>query len=54
MKINMELSSELDKSKLFEMILNLTRDLTHCEAGTLYIKSKDEKSLEFKVIQNRP
>lgn len=54
MNINMELSSELDKTKLFDMILSLTRDLTHCEAGTLYIKSKDEKSLEFKVIQNTP
>ena len=54
MNVNMELSSELDKTKLFDMILNLTKDLTHCEAGTLYIKSKDEKSLEFKVVQNIP
>jgi HD-GYP domain-containing protein (c-di-GMP phosphodiesterase class II)/ribonuclease BN (tRNA processing enzyme) len=54
MDINLELSSELDKDKLFEMILTLTRELTHCEAGTLYIMSKDKKSLEFKVIQNDP
>lgn len=54
MEINQELSSELDKNRLFEMILTLTRELTHCEAGTLYIMSKDKKSLEFKVVQNDP
>lgn len=54
MDINLELSSELDKDKLFEMILTLTRELTHCEAGTLYIKSKDGKYLDFKVVQNSP
>ncbi len=52
MKINLELSSELNKDKLFEMIVNLTRELTHCEAGTLYILSKDRKYLDFKIIQN--
>lgn len=54
MEINLELSSELDKDKLFEMILSLTRELTHCEAGTLYIISKDQKYLDFKVVQNDP
>ncbi|MFK2822032.1 HD domain-containing phosphohydrolase [Arcobacter sp. YIC-80] len=54
MEINLELSSEIDKDKLFEMILTLTRELTHCEAGTLYILSKDKKHLDFKVIQNDP
>ena len=54
MDINLQLSSELDKSVLFEMILSLTRELTHCEAGTLYIMSKDKKHLEFKVVQNDP
>ncbi len=54
MDINLQLSSELDKSVLFEMILTLTRELTHCEAGTLYILSRDKKSLEFKVVQNDP
>ncbi len=54
MEINLELSSELDKNRLFEMILNLTRELTHCEAGTLYIMSKDKTKLEFKVVQNSP
>lgn len=54
MEINQELSSELDKNRLFEMILTLTKELTHCEAGTLYIMSKDKKELEFKVVQNTP
>ncbi len=54
MEINKELSSQVDKDKLFEMILSLTRDLTNCEAGTLYIVTKDRKNLEFKVIQNDP
>jgi len=54
MEVNQELSSQVDKNKLFEMILTLTRELTHCEAGTLYIMSKDKKDLEFKVVQNDP
>lgn len=54
MEVNLELSSEIDKDKLFEMILTLTRELTHAEAGTLYILSKDKKHLDFKVIQNDP
>lgn len=53
MDINLELASELDKDKLFEMILTLTRELTHCDAGTLYIKSKDKQYLDFKVVQNK-
>eukprot|EP01029_Cantina_marsupialis_P030053 TRINITY_DN7932_c0_g1_i3.p1 TRINITY_DN7932_c0_g1~~TRINITY_DN7932_c0_g1_i3.p1 ORF type:complete len:513 (+),score=71.87 TRINITY_DN7932_c0_g1_i3:69-1607(+) len=54
LEVNLELSSEIDKEKLFEMILTLTRELTHCEAGTLYIISKDKKHLDFKVVQNEP
>ncbi len=54
MDINLELSNELDKNKLFEMILTLTRELTHSEAGTLYLKSEDKKFLDFKVVQNKP
>ena len=52
MKINLALTSEHNKEKLFEDILTLTRKLTNADAGTLYIKSKDEKSLDFKVVQN--
>uniref|UniRef100_UPI0040477DDD HD domain-containing phosphohydrolase n=1 Tax=Aliarcobacter sp. TaxID=2321116 RepID=UPI0040477DDD len=53
MDINLELANELDKDKLFEMILTLTRELTHSDAGTLYIKSEDKKHLDFKVVQNK-
>lgn len=52
MKINLALSSEHNKNKLFEDILTLTRKLTNADAGTLYIKSEDQNSLKFKVIQN--
>lgn len=53
MKINLSLSSETNKNRLFEKILTLTRKLTSADAGTLYIKSKDEQKLEFKVVQNQ-
>ena len=53
MDINLELASELDKDRLFDMILTLTRELTHSDAGTLYIKSKDKKYLDFTVVQNK-
>jgi HD-GYP domain-containing protein (c-di-GMP phosphodiesterase class II) len=52
MKINLAITSQHNKEKLFEDILTLTRRLTNADAGTLYIKSKDEKNLEFKVVQN--
>ncbi|MDN5068570.1 HD domain-containing phosphohydrolase [Aliarcobacter butzleri] len=52
MNINLELSSQLDKDKLYEMILTLTRELTHSDGGTLYIKSDDKKYLDFKIVQN--
>lgn len=54
MNINFALSSETNKDKLFELILSLIRKTTKCEAGSLYIRSKDEKSLQFKVVQNDP
>jgi HD-GYP domain-containing protein (c-di-GMP phosphodiesterase class II)/ribonuclease BN (tRNA processing enzyme) len=52
MKINLAFSSQHDKNKLLEDILTLTRKLTNADAGTLYIKSKDKKSLKFKVVHN--
>lgn len=52
MKINLAITSQHNKDKLLEDILILTRRLTNADAGTLYIKSEDEKSLKFNVIQN--
>ena len=54
MDINFALSSQTNKDKLYEMILSLTRKVTQCEAGSLYIKSQNNKYLEFKVVQNDP
>ncbi len=54
MDINFALSSQTNKDKLYEMILSLTRKVTQCEAGSLYIKSKNNKYLEFTVVQNDP
>jgi HD-GYP domain-containing protein (c-di-GMP phosphodiesterase class II)/ribonuclease BN (tRNA processing enzyme) len=52
MKINLAFSSQHDKNILLEDILTLTKNLTNADAGTLYIKSKDEKHLSFKVVHN--
>ena len=52
MKINLALSSETDRNVLLEKILTLLRKLTSSDAGTLYIMSKDESKLDFKVVQN--
>ncbi|APW66040.1 phosphohydrolase [Poseidonibacter parvus] len=52
MKINLALSSETNKDVLLEKILTLLRKLTSAEAGTLYLKSKDGSTLDFKVVQN--
>lgn len=52
MRINLALTSQHNREKLLDDILTLTRKLTNADAGTLYIKSKDEKSLDFKVVQN--
>lgn len=52
MKINLALSSETNKNVLLEKILTLLRKLTSSQAGTLYLKSKDETKLDFKVVQN--
>lgn len=52
MDINLKLSSEYDRTKLYSTILTLLREITKSDAGTLYIVNKDTRSLEFKVVQN--
>lgn len=52
MDINLKLSSEFDKSKLYATILTLLREITKSDAGTLYMVNKDTNTLEFKVVQN--
>lgn len=51
LRINAALSSEHNIEKLLEMILVLTKEFTGADGGTLYICSKDEQKLEFKVVQ---
>jgi HD-GYP domain-containing protein (c-di-GMP phosphodiesterase class II) len=51
-KIGIALSAEKDINKLLEMIVDLARDFTDADAGTLYITDHDKKILNFVIIQN--
>ncbi|OGO84461.1 MAG: hypothetical protein A2Y22_05490 [Clostridiales bacterium GWD2_32_59] len=48
--IGIALTTERDPNKLLEKILRESREITHADAGTLYIKRG--KELHFKIIQN--
>ncbi|HCC07474.1 MAG TPA: phosphohydrolase [Clostridiales bacterium] len=48
--IGIALTTERDPNKLLEKILRESREITHADAGTLYIKEGNE--LLFKIIQN--
>jgi len=50
--IGLALSAEKNINKLLEIILEYARDLSHADAGTLYILDEDEKSLRFEIMQN--
>lgn len=50
--IGSALSAETNLSKLLEMILFHAVDNLQCDGGTIYLTSKDEKFLEFKVVKN--
>ncbi len=51
-RIGIALSVEKDINKLLEMIVDETRDLTHADAGTLYILDRDQQCLTFQIMQN--
>ena len=51
-KIGIALSAEKDINTLLEMIVDLARDFTDADAGTLYIVDHDKKILNFVIIQN--
>ena len=51
-RIGVALSVEKDINKLLEMIVDETRDLTHADAGTLYILDRDQQCLTFQIMQN--
>lgn len=50
LEIGTALSSEKDYNRLLEMILNRIMELTHCDAGTLYLADGD--LLRFKIMRN--
>ncbi|MBF0472522.1 MAG: HD domain-containing protein [Nitrospirae bacterium] len=52
-RIGTALSAEKNLDKLLEMIIVEGMNFTNADGGTLYIMSEDEKSLQFKIIQNR-
>ncbi len=49
--IGLALSAEKNINKLLEIILEYARDLSHADAGTLYIIDDDE-NLGFEIMQN--
>ncbi|MET0014275.1 MAG: HD domain-containing phosphohydrolase [Sedimenticola sp.] len=48
--IGIALSSERDTPKLLEQILENARSLTHADGGTIYLRSDEEKCLNFKIM----
>ncbi len=50
--IGVALSAQKDQNKLLEMILNSARELTHADAGTLYMVEADQDALRFVMVQN--
>jgi HD-GYP domain-containing protein (c-di-GMP phosphodiesterase class II) len=50
--IGTALSAETNLSKLLDMILVHAIENSNCDGGTIYMMSKDETSLEFKVVKN--
>ena len=49
--IGTALSAENNLDKLLEMILSHAKESTNADGGTLYLVSKDEKSMNFSVVQ---
>ena len=48
LQIGIDLSSQKDKNKLLEKMINKAVDITNCDAATLYLVNKD--TLEFKIM----
>ena len=51
LEIGTAISSEKDYNRLLEMILNRIMELTHADAGTLYLADGDV--LRFKIMRNK-
>ncbi len=50
LELGTALTTEKNPNKLLQMILKESREITNCDAGTLYIK--DKETLKFKIIEN--
>ncbi len=50
LEIGILLSSEHDVNRLLEQILSCAMELTHCDAGTLYLLDNDV--LRFRIMRN--
>ena len=50
-KIGSALSAESNLNRLLPMILSHAKDYTNSDGGTIYLMSKDEKSLNFSVVE---
>lgn len=50
--IGIALSSQRDHARLMDMILGSARELTNADAGTLYLVTPDNQTLQFAIIQN--
>ncbi|MBQ6856680.1 MAG: GAF domain-containing protein, partial [Lachnospiraceae bacterium] len=50
LEIGISLSAEKDYNRLLELILARVMEITHCDAGTLYLMDGD--SLRFKIMRN--
>ncbi|MCP4254402.1 MAG: GAF domain-containing protein [Candidatus Scalindua sp.] len=53
-EIGIALSSEQDYDELLNLILSKSREVTNCDAGSLYLlgDKEEENSLVFKLVQN--
>jgi HD-GYP domain-containing protein (c-di-GMP phosphodiesterase class II) len=51
-RIGLALSAEKNIKKLLEVIVDYARDLSHADAGTLYILDDDKEHLRFEIMQN--
>ena len=51
LEVGVSLSAERDYNRLLEKILLCVMELSHCDAGTLYLL--EDGALRFKIMRNR-
>ncbi|SVD76651.1 uncharacterized protein METZ01_LOCUS429505, partial [marine metagenome] len=50
-EIGLALSREDDTNVIFELIMEETRNITHADGRTLYMKSNDGKTMDFEILR---